>query len=462
MTNGEKMNRKLDGKFIQPEDITPDVYDGLSIVENIVLASSNCLRRFVGLRPADMIPLPIPRFVVRKNSSLDNYFADLLLRTCYAPIDYLPPYEEHVIRGSQKELPSDLNPRLVGAVLIGIGGMSKNPDLIRVYDEHSEHGERTAASASAVVFREHFEKFSDYPGVQALNPIREEINDKDAAGRTSYDDIFTIAKNLHVAQFRHPGFVSESLDPQWKRAIIESALMAVCVSVEKFKDFDNQKALNDLEAEWDLYIKKSAKLAEQGYTDPVDLASILHVKETILKPGTTVFHGRPSYFTYRRILFGLQKVWHPLLVSFIMGFLFEATLQAQVSFLKIKNKTLPMRVYKGNFAFIYYQKEPLDRLPQRGILASMNEKRKKSVLVLYDPARQITSIFRNNYFPYDSWKKFCDLLILKEGDDVWYTPTSKDGKIANFILNGTDSFVGVEMTRLNEEDFLTLFKSVVM
>lgn len=455
------MNRKLDGKFIQPKDLTPDVYDGLSIVENIVLASSNRLRKFLDLQATDTLPGPIPRFIVRKNSSLDNYFADLLLRTCYAPVDYLPPYEEHVIRGSQKELPSDLNPRLVGAVLIGIGGMSNNPDFIKAYDEHSEHGTRTAASASAVVFHEHLERFSNYPGVQSLNPIREEISDKDSAGRTSYDDIFTITKNLHAAQFRHPGFVSEPLEPQWKRAIVEAVLMSICVSVNEFEDFDDQKALISLEREWDLYLKKAEKLAQSGYTDHMDPSGVAHVMETILKPTITLFRGKPSYFTHRRILFALQKVWHPLIVSFIMGFLFEATLQAQDSFVKIKNKTIPMRIFSGNYAFIYYQKEPLDRLPQRGILANMNEKKKKTLLVLYDPARQITSIFRNNHFPYEKWRKFCELLTQKEGDDVWYTPTGNEGKIANFILNGTESFVGVEMTQLSEEDLLSLFKSAI-
>ncbi|GEM_PF-5756508 len=455
------MNRRLDGKRIQPTDLTPDVYEGLSIVENIVLASSNCLRKFLGLRDNETLSGPIPKFVTRKNPSLDNYFADLLLRTCYAPVDYLPAYEEHVIRGSQEELPSDLNPRLVGAVLIGIGGMSSNPDFKKVYDEHRGHGTRTANSASEVVFQEHLERYLDHTGVQSLEPVQREIGYVDAHGGSAFDHIFSIAKNLHVAQFRQPGFVSESLDAQWKRAIIEAVLMSVCVSIDSFENFDNSKAINALKDEWNLYLKKSEKLEQSGFIGPIEPAAASYFSNMILKPNMLEINGKPSYFTHRRILFALQHVWHPLVVSFVMGFLFEAMLQAQQSFFEMQKKQILLRSLPGNYVFIYYQKEPIDKLPQRGILARLNDERKRAIVVVHDPARQITAIFRNNYLPKDKWKRFHDLLVQKEGDQVWYTPTQEDGDIANFILNGTESFVGVDMTQLSDDEFFELFKSTV-
>ncbi len=455
------MNRRLDGKQIQPADLTPDVYEGFSIVENIVLASSNLLREFLGLRDNDTSPGPIPKFVTRKNPSLDNYFADLILRACYLPVDYLPAYEEHVIRGSQEELPSDLNPRLVSAVLIGIGGMSSNPDFKKVYDEHKGHGTRTANSASDIVFQEHLECHIDNPGIQAIEPIRREIDEIDAIGGAAFDHIFTIVRNLHVAQFRQPGFISESLDAQWKRAIIEAVLMSVCVSISSFDNFSNQKAIDALEQEWNRYLKKSEKLTQNGFIDPTEPEAAVYVREMILRPNILEINGKQSNFTHRRILFALQQVWHPLVVSFIMGFLFEAMIQAQQSFFEMQKKQLPLRELPGNYALIYYQKEPLDKFPQRGILARMNDERKKAIVIVHDPARQITAIFRNNHLPKHQWKKFHDLLIQKEGDQIWYTPTNKEGNIANFILNGTESFVGVDMTQLNDDDFLKLFNSAL-
>ncbi len=460
------VKRRLDGEFIQPKDLTPDVYEGFSIVQNIVLASSNHLRAFLGLREDETIRGPIPKFVTRKNPSLDNYFADLLLRTCCEPVDYLPAYEEHVIRGSQEELPSDLNPRLVDAVLIGIGGMSTNPDFKKVYDEHEEHGTRSAGSASQVVFQEHLSPYEDRPGIKSIEPIKEEINYIDAHGEAAYDHIFTITKNLHAAQFRQPGFVAETLEPQWKRAITEAALMSVCVSVKAFEQYDNQKAIEALEQEWNRYLEKSERLAESGYLDRIEPEAFEYVKSMIHKPGEFEisgknFPGRPSYFTFRRILFALQRVWDPLVVSFIMGFFFEATLQAQQSFLTMAKKQVPTRHLFGKYYFIYHQKEPLEKFPQRGILARMNNERKRIIVVVYDPVRQITAIFRNNYLFKNIWKEFCDLLIEEEGERVWYTPTDEKGRIADFILNGTESFVGIPMTTLKEDDFFELFKTAI-
>ncbi len=461
------MRRRLDGKWIQPSDLTPDVYEGSSIVENIVLASSNHLREYFGLQEGETLPGPIPKFVTRKNSSLDNYFADLLLRTCYEPVDYLPAYEEHVIRGSQEELPSDLNPRLVDSVLIGIGGRSSNPDFKKVYDEHTEVGTQSAKSASQVVFQEHLERYHDHPGVQSIQPIQEEINYIDSEGGVFYDHIFTITKNLHYAQFRQPGFVSESLEAQWKRAIIEAALMSVCISVEVFENFDNQKAIETLEQEWNLYLGKSEKLRENGFVDPVEPEVVEYVKGMIHNQTVSEVKGKASYFTHRRILFALERVWDQKVVSFIMSFLFEAMLQAQQSFVNmqknIEEGKVPLRSLPGNHAFIYHQREPLDKRPHTGILYRMNDRKrgKKAIVIVHDPVRQITSVFKNNYLRRDTWKRFCDLLIEKEGNEVWYVITHEDGTIANFVLNGTESFVGVPMTKLSENDFFELFKTAI-
>ncbi len=456
------MKQRLDGKRIQPRDLTPEVYEGTSIVENIVLATSNGLRSYLGLKEDETIAGPIPKFVTRKNPSLDNYFAELLLRTCYEPVDYLPGYEEHVIRGSQEELPSALNPRLVDSVLIGIGGKSNNPDFKKVYDEHDLHGTRIAKSATRVVFNEHVERYKDHPNIISLEPIFGEIDLIDSSGHASYDHIFSFTKSLNIAQFRQPGFVAETLEPQWKRAIIGALLMSVCVSVRAFEDYDNQKAIDELNKEWELYQLKSKRMIEGGFLDPVADEVVSYVKNAITKSGEAELHGgSKSYFALRKILFALQKVWHPQIISFLIGFIFEAMLQAQQSFEELKKRSVPIRNLNNRYSFVYYQKEARDKLPHRGLLFRMNNERKRALLVFNDPVRQITSVFRNNYLHPSVWEKFVKLLIEKEGDDVWYIPTQESGAIASFILNGTESFIGVPMTELTEDDFFQLFTEAI-
>jgi hypothetical protein len=455
------MNRRLDGKIIQPNDLTPKVYEGSSIVEHIVLATSNHLRTYFALKDNEIVSGLIPKFVTRKNPSLDNYFAELLLRTCYSPVDYLPIYEEHVIRGSQEELPSNLNPRLVDAILLGIGGMSNNPDFRKVYDEHSGHGTRSAKSVTQVVYEEHLAKYSERVGIKSIWPILEEINYIDSEGGAPYDHIFNITKSLNIAQFKQPGFVSECLEPQWKRAIIGAILMSVCVSVSAFENYDNEKALADLEQEWALYQKKSEKMIQGGFLEKVDPEAAKWVKERILNPKQSELKGKPIFFSLRKMLFALRNVWHPQVTSFLVGFLFESMLQAQQSFLQILKQEIPFRALSGSYAFIYYQKQPQDKMPNRGLLLRMNEMKKKAAIVVFDPVRQITGIFCNRFMPKKVWANFIDLLIENEGDEVWYVPTQDTGEYASFVLNGTESFVGVPMSALSENDLLELFREAI-
>lgn len=339
--------------------------------------------------------------------------------------------------------------------------MSKNPDFKKVYDEHTEHGERVARSAGQVVFQQHLEPYIVHPGINSILPIIEELNYVDSSGNAFYEHIFTITKNLHIAQFKQPGFVSESLDAQWKRAIIEAALMSVCVKISEFENYENEKAIKSLQNEFDIYLHKIEKLQKGGFIDPVFPEVIEYVKKTITKSAIAEVNGKHSYFTFRKILFALQKVWDPLIVSFIMGFLFESMLQAQQSFVLMQKKEINIREVFGKYFFIYYQKEPLDKLPHRGILYRMNNEKKRVAVAVYDPVRQITAICRNNFLFPKIWKRFYDLLVEKEGDKVWYTPTNEEGKIADFFLNGTESFVGVPMSKLTEDDLYELYKTAI-
>ncbi len=456
------MNQRISNMQIRPKDLTPSVYEGASIIEKIVLASSNELRNYFELKPKDCMLGPIPKFVTRKNPSLDNYFAELLLRSCYEPVNSLPPYEEHVIRGSQEELPTDQNPRLANAILIGIGGQSENPDFIRVYDEHSSGGTRHSMSVSQIVFERHVLPFGNQRVITNLMPIMNEINIIDSKGGAPYDHIFNLAKSLNMAQVSFPGFVSECLLPQWKRAIIGAILMSVCVSIGSFENYDNSKALDELKKEWDTYQQKSIVVAKAGFLKEANSIAVSWVGNKILNPSVSSVSGRDSFFSVRKMLFALRRVWHPQIVSFLMGFLFESMIQMQHSFNNLKEKEVPIRKVCKSYSFLYYMKETMDKLPNRVLLSRMNDGREKAIIVIYDPVRQNTAIFRTRELPINVWKTFYKTLIAQETDKVWYTPLSANGKIAEFILNGTDSFAGAPITKFGEEALIKLFEESIM
>jgi hypothetical protein len=452
----------MSDKEIQPPYVRLKLPESGSLIERIILSSSNCLRRQMGLQEGETLSGPVPKFVTRKNPSLDNYFADLLLRSCYEPIDYLPSYEEHVIYGSQDELPSRLNARLVGSILIGIGGRSSNPDFIKVYDEHSFHGTRTVASASQIVFEEHLDRYRDRPGVQSVALFLNEINSIDSEGGASFDHLYNILKSLNVAEFIHPGFVFEPLHPQWKRAVVEACLMSVCVGRDDFQRYDLEQATSDLEKEWDTYIAKIEKRIKYGFPDKIIPEAAQAIKQAILQPKEPTIAGQPSLITLKRILFAFRHFWHPSVSAYLLEFLFEAMRQGQQSFEEIRNTDVPLRRVHGNYAFVYYRKEAKDRLPHRGLMARINSQSIKALILVFDPAYETTAVFGSRHLPKKIWRRFVDSLLKKEGDTVWYVPTAADGSYANFILNGTEYYRGIPKTVLGEEDIFKLFSETVM
>lgn len=451
----------MSSKEIQPPYVRLKLSEPGSLIERIILSSSNCLRRHMGLLEGDMLAGPIPKVVTRKNPSLDNYFAGLLLRSCYEPVDYLPAYEEHVIYGSQDELPSLMNARLVGSILIGIGGRSSNPDFIKVYDEHSFHGTRTVPSASQIVFDEHLARYKDYPGLSSVGLLLNEINCIDSGGGASFDHLYNILKSLNVAEFIHPGFVFEPLHPQWKRAVVEACLMAVCVGRDEFQRYDTEQAISDLEREWDTYIAKIEKRIKYGFPDKIIPEAAQEIKRAILQPKEREIVGQPSYLSLKRILFAFRHFWHPSVSAYLLEFLFEAMRQTQQSFTEIKNTEVKMRMISDKYAFVYYRMEPKDRLPHRGLLARLNHLSIKGLILVYNPAHETLAVFGSKHLPKKVWRRLVDDLLRREGESVWYVPTTNDGSYANFMLNGTEYYRGVNKTTLSEEDFFHIFADVV-
>ena len=404
---------------------------------------------------------PTPKVVTRKNPSLDNYFADLLLRSCYEPVDFLPGYEEHVIRGSQDALSSQLNARLVGSILIGIGGRSNNPDFVKVYDEHSFHGTRTVPSASQVIFDEHLGRYGDRPGVQAVARLLGEINVIDSKGGANFDHLYNILKSLHAAEFIHPGFVFEPLHPQWKRAVVDACLASVCVGGDEFQNYDLEQATRDLEGEWEAYLAKIERRIKYGFPDKIIPEATQVIRRAILRPGERAVAGEPSRLSLRRILFAFRHCWHPSVSAYLLEFLFEAMRQAQQSFTEIRNTDVPVRMLHGAYGLIHYRIEPKDRMPHRGLLSRAGFLRLRCLILILDPSNETTAIFCSKHLPQEVWRRFVNSLLEREGDEVWYVPTADDGSYATFVLNGTVYYRDVPKTTLGEDDIFKLFSDAV-
>jgi hypothetical protein len=452
------MTDPMDGKHLSPPDVDLQAESAYSVAEAIVLASSNYLRNELGLGDAAKRAGPPPRCATRKNPSLDNYLAELLLRASHAPAHYAPPFEECAIRGSSQHLSTELNPSLTGTVLIGIGGTSQDPGVKKVYDEHREGGRRCTRSTTQIVFEEHLLPLGDSPGMRMLKPVVEEVSAIDAAGGATYDHLYSIAKILHVARFPQPGLIPGRLDDCWKRAVLDASL--VSAGTVSFDGYDNEQTLAGLLREVDEFAERSVDLELGGAAD-WDNGIVRRVSERLHRPNQAQVHGVPSILTLRKVYHTMRRVWRPSVTSWVMGVFFEALFQAQHSFEDMQQRQLRFERVAGGYHFLWYDRQPGDILPHRGLMARMSREGKRGVLVVHDALWGSTMIMRSQQLAYEVWGRFVDLVRGADHSDCWYTPTQADGTIASFLLNRSESFLGPPATRLRSEDISRLLHRAI-
>ena len=443
------------------------------------------MRDFFGLTSSEVISKPFPRIVTRKDLSLDNYFADLLLRASYKKENRCPDFEEIVIRGSEEDIPVSLNPQIKGAVLIGIGGKmlkkSKHKDFITAYDEHDEEGTRSVDSASQVVFFRHLDKFKKIKtGVSGILPVLNEINLVDSKGEAPENHLIQIVKDLHLSKFYRPGFIVEEYPPQWKRAIVDAILVAVCLKNKELKHIDLNTAGERLREIWKKYREQRKTAVADGLLMPISenpadsevifnkalsrTASAIQVPQ---KPKDRRFwkqyeqqlrsieNEREFLFTLRKILFALEDVWGEDTAYFVIAFLLEAKLQLGAEFHRIS--TMPLDEFEtfvpeAQCSLIYYVTSEKDMKPNRGITYQLRGKGKKGVVVLKDLHRYTMTIF-SCQLDTEKWADFTDWLQKKE-PNRWYIPYDEEKGLAPFILNGTRYYLGSEPSSLTKEDLI--------
>lgn len=428
------------------------------IVQFLINESSNKLRTFFDLSEKELLKGLMPRIVTRKDPSLDNYFAELLLRTCYPPITHLSEFEEIVVRGDNVELPTNLNPQIKGAILIGIGGQSHNRDFIRSYDEHNaSDGTRTVDSASQVVFFAHLNTYRrTKANIHGILPILNELNRVDSEGNAPENHLIQMTKNLHLAQFQSPGYVVEGFSVQLKRAVIDAILASLCLNVGSIRRIDMEQTGEDLRVAWKQYRSRRDVAVKDERLPSISMVSFGKVvNRTTGKNRDSLERERTHPFSLRRIFFALKKTWGNEVALFVVGFLMEALLQLQQEYENGLNMVIsPIRIPGTDYSLIYHVMSPSDMRPHRALISRINNGNQKSFVVVKDSHRQIMSIFKTSPIDEGKWLKVINWLNRTE-PGRWYCPFNDDTqKHATFILNGTRSYLGSEPSELGHKELI--------
>ncbi|MGZ5436985.1 MAG: hypothetical protein ACXWID_08350 [Pyrinomonadaceae bacterium] len=445
---------------------------GTVITDYLIIESSNKLRDLFELTTAELVSRPYPRIVTRKDPSLDNYFAELLLRASYIETSFCPEFEEIVVRGSDEELPTKLNPQIKGAVLIGIGGKSNNRDIIAAYDEHSDDGTRTVDSASQVVFFKYLDKHKqNKAGIRSILPVLNEINFVDSHGEMGENHLNRMVKDLHFSKFHRPGFIIEEYPAQWKRAVVGAVLTAVCIKNKELRAIDISQAGKQLREVWKHYRKRREELVQNGLLMPIAEMGITADQVFNKALGRTASEPRNALevkketkflFTMRRILWALEAVWGEKLAHFVINFFLEAKLQLGAEFEKTSKLAFDETVIpEAQCSLIYYLLSVEDLKPERGILAQLKKQEKEGFIVIKDSHRHTTAIMKSHFLPNEKWTRFVRWLQDRE-PGRWFVMFNEEKGFSEFILNGTRAYLTLEPSALSKDELIAGIREIAL
>jgi hypothetical protein len=455
------MRRLASFESVQPRDITQEILASEEGLDLLTVAASNAVRAILTKMPGFALREPLPRLVTRAHPSLDNVFAELLVRSCWRPTFPPPAYEERLIFGSAAELSPVLNTGLAGSVLIGIGGLSARTDVIAIYDEHAVAGRRRRDSASQVAWDALLPNQTVHDAPGGVSAVLREINAIDSSGGSSYDHLGSISKGLHLTRFPSPAFQSIPIAPEWKRAVLGGALAAVCCYADEGAASNDQAAAESLASEWQRHVAARGSNNGANGLPAVSADAIDQAVRRTVKRQTLVVDGVPSRLTLRRVVLALQHCWERAAAELIASILLEAVLQTQMGFERSWNATCSVSDAGGGVEFIYYEVRPEDVLPHRGILSRLGRHHKTGLLVVRNGHAGTVAAFPTSLLPAPVWDRFVASLLEREGDGTWYVPTGDDGRRSKFILNGTEWNVDRAPTSLGVSDLLQLLRGIV-
>lgn len=469
---------------VMPSDATPMNFPGEALFDAVTLASSNAIRASLSIPPTGLIKTALPRFATRANPSVDNYMADLLLRSCYPSTDYAPEYNEHVIRlGVGGAALAEVNPSLVGAVLIGVGREAPLSSVAAIYDEHNADGTRAARAACEVVHKRHIEP-AGLKLPAAYTSVLEEICRIDSEGNRANiasAHLNSVTKALHVSRLRLPGQSSERIYPPWKRAIVEACLTAAIVAKDEVTSLSEielqRRALRFWSSAYRPRMLKGIVGKYWGFREP---ESVKEMRNQLLRVDSS---ARNVNLTMASLVVAMECVWPCETAHFLLTLLMEGPVQAQMTFHRVEElaerawnssrkavpreriNMYPIESWDGGDVYHWvtiYEMAPTDSIPHRGIQHALGRNQVKGILIVKNPQAQTMAIFasgqQKSKLEPSIWDNFVEALLSRE-PDRWYRPINSRGP-APFILNGTESLLQ-EPSRLTNGNIIRIFKSAV-
>jgi hypothetical protein len=458
------------------------------------------------------------RTIVHINPHLDEYYSELIFRTCLnIDMSNIEFVEEAIYSENDDLLAQELWPQ---AVVFGIGStISPGSEPLMKFDEHIKGKGRFSDSCAELVT-----KYITNNNLKSLSnsvlTLLKEVNSIDAFGKAHPQNLGNIIKTLHNVRFMFSkgdtpkDDVRDKLTPSWKRSIIDAFLVSIVYALDENLDLinDPKEKKNFLLNTLKIYKSKSLHvnnpLFEKAYnfisSEYGDQAKVF--SEAILRDADNnnildnVGNTIPQLLLLSRVCYSSYSCWGEEIAEMLMMHIWESELQKQMNFLTIEKelesnfdntqivqkRTLIGEIGKRTLTKVMSNKIIKDRI--RNKIITSNEKCPLEIIFIspssgiFEPHKAATNyindnnfrfglvlvedsylgtkaLFRTEGFPKDRWIKLVKVIMDYE-PNCWYDATKDPSKPAYFIVNGTLAHQYVKRSGIDLESLTSLVERI--
>lgn len=444
----------------------------------------------------------LDRTIVHTHPHLDEYFADLILRSALPTVKMNIEFKELSIQSADND--SLCKAYFPNAIVLGIGARTAGgAKALKVYDEHLERGTRLDQSCSQMVSNTIFYKIP-----YSIQKVLDEVNQIDALGGAHPQHIGNIIKATHQvrATFKkgitYRDSIKDWIPTQWKKTIMDAAITAIIYCLE------HKINLLEYTPEHDTTLRRSLAHFQTHcpYTRDANFTKTINtIRNIYLNQKVAYREARlpqksqwSQLLLLSRVCYALHSCWGDHIAQLIMTNLWESIYQSQLIFnaftleleqlnatqnyteqlseygvIKRQHLTLPhikaektsknLKTSISPNDLWIFEINPTPRLitSNRPLINFLNKHNNGFGLILINDHFSCTkSIFKGTSFPYTYWKKLVDQLIQLEPNSWFKMENEQTKKYTGFVLNGNPAHQYVPVSQIELGDLIALLKKL--
>lgn len=329
-------------------------YDGF--LSMLSVTSEEYIRYILNPRQSLDIEKNLIRNIVHTDPHMDEYFAELLFRSCLSTNMSNIEFIEQTIYSKDDLACLQLWPQ---AAVFGFGEtqlIAKQHPLL-LFDEHRD-GDKKNTTCSQIVI-DYLKKTNQIENTfsSSIWKLLNEINTIDMYGNAHNQHIGNIIKILHNVRFLfsigdlEKDDVRDFLPPLHKRALIDACIVAIVYCLENKINLNDPSLLKSvLEKSLERYKEKCLHKGRENNFDGAfqDIKTnygqqVKVFREALLKNRKELItdnfgNNIPQLLILSRICFACNQCWGEKISDAIMTHILEAEFQKQNNFLSLKNE----------------------------------------------------------------------------------------------------------------------------